>query len=75
METMKFGEPEASQEGENRKNTENNEPAPKAPERNNGVNNDGKRKKKLINFGSRRMAILAIYPDPLLSADESGKND
>ncbi|KKS73635.1 MAG: hypothetical protein UV45_C0029G0006 [Candidatus Azambacteria bacterium GW2011_GWB1_42_72] len=47
METMKFGEPEASQEGENRKNTENNEPAPKAPERNNGVNNDGKRKKKL----------------------------
>ena len=32
METMKFGEPEASQEGENRKNTENNEPAPKAPE-------------------------------------------
>ncbi|HAJ44685.1 MAG: hypothetical protein UV99_C0020G0009 [Parcubacteria group bacterium GW2011_GWC1_43_61] len=58
METMKFGEPEASQEGENRKNTENNEPAPKAPERNNGVNNDGKRKKKLIAAGGILVVLI-----------------
>ena len=55
---MKFGEPEASQEGENRKNTENNEPAPKAPERNNGVNNDGKRKKKLIAAGGILVVLI-----------------
>ena len=58
METMKFGEPEASQEGENRKNTENNELAPKAPERNNGVNNDGKRKKKLIAAGGILVVLI-----------------